>query len=95
MGFEALIVAAIAGIVAIFAAFRVGKSKGTTEANSARDRIEIESVAKANREANATIQKLNKETQDVHEEINSLDSGDALKQMREEFSRDSDRDKNN
>ena len=92
MGFEFIIGSIIAAIAGIFGAYNVGsykaKSKADTDNRIANNNIETKRVLDANQKSTEKQLAASSNATKVQHEINSLNDGDALRELRDNYSRD-------
>lgn len=98
MGLETIIGGIIAAIVAVFAAFATGNYRGKVKAaaDARAERAEEESrrIVESNNQAVQALTKASNEAAKVNTDVANLPVGSALDELRREYARDSDRNKN-
>lgn len=99
MGLEVILAGIVTAIVAVIGAFAAGKWKGRTKAESDSaikyNNAETARVLESNRKATEAQLNAADNAKVINEEVAIMDSGDALAELRRDYARDSDGNKNN
>ena len=89
MGFFELVGIAIAAIVAAFFGGRaIGNSKGKSEERSAQSVKDAERIVSANRQVIEAKEKVITDTEEIRNEVSSIDANSAVDELRRNYSRD-------
>lgn len=92
MGFEVIIGGFIAAIVAIFGALTYGKRKGRadaiTEKRIEQSAIDAKRAVESSEKATQAQLKVSNDASKIRDEVSKLPSGDALSELRRDFTRD-------
>lgn len=92
---EILIAAAIAVIGAFFGGRFIGSSKARADAAASQYAKDAKRITESNQKAIDAQSKVINESVEVRDEISNLKSGDALDELRREYARDKNGNKNN
>lgn len=95
MGLEIIIGGIIAIIAAFFGGRLIGSSKAKSEAAGKQYAKDAERILESNQKALDAKSKVIEQSTEVRDEISNLNPGDALSELRRDYSRDKDGNKDN